>query len=217
MLERMDTFFNNRIDGYEEHMLNDIESAREFYPFTAGCLPRKEHARVLDLGCGTGLELDFYFARNPTAHVTGIDLAEDMLKVLRTKFADKSLTVIRGSYFDLPFEKNFYDAVVSVESLHHFTQAEKIPLYKKIADALQPGGVFVLTDYLAPSEEDERFFRRELLRLKAEQGITDNAFYHYDTPLTPEHELEALREAGFTRTEILGHWENTYTIRSLKV
>ncbi len=216
MLEKMDVFFNNRIDGYEEHMLNDIESAREFYPFTADCLPKKENARVLDLGCGTGLELDFYFAQNPTAHVTGIDLAEDMLKSLRTKFADKNITVIRGSYFDVPFAHDFYDAVVSVESLHHFTQAEKIPLYKKIAQSLRPDGIFVLTDYLAPSEEDERFFRRELLRLKAEQGITDDAFYHYDTPLTLAHELEALRESGFVRTEVAGHWENTYTIKSAK-
>ncbi len=217
MLEKMDVFFNNRIDGYEEHMLNDIASAREFYPFTAGCLPMKENARVLDLGCGTGLELNFYFALNPTAHVTGIDLAEDMLNSLQTKFADKSLTVVRGSYFDVPFARDFYDAAVSVESLHHFTQAEKIPLYPKIAESLRPDGVFVLTDYLAPSEEEEIFFRRELLRLKAEQGITEDAFYHYDTPLTPAHELEALRKAGFCRTEIAGHWENTYTILARKI
>ena len=39
MLERMDEFFDRRLEGYDEHMLTEIESAQEFYPFTAACLP----------------------------------------------------------------------------------------------------------------------------------------------------------------------------------
>ena len=39
MLEKMSDFFEKRLDGYDLHMLNDIESAREFYPFTAELLP----------------------------------------------------------------------------------------------------------------------------------------------------------------------------------
>lgn len=35
MLEKMSDFFENRLDGYDKHMLNDIESADKFYPFTA--------------------------------------------------------------------------------------------------------------------------------------------------------------------------------------
>lgn len=78
MLEKMNEFFNTRIDGYEEHQLNVIEGAQEFYPYTATCLPMQDSAEVLDLGCGTGSELDFYFGINPTAKVTGIDLVEDI-------------------------------------------------------------------------------------------------------------------------------------------
>lgn len=35
MLEKMDIFFENRLAGYDEHMLADIEGANEFYKFTA--------------------------------------------------------------------------------------------------------------------------------------------------------------------------------------
>ncbi len=216
MLEKMNEFFDKRLDGYEEHQLNVIESANEFYPFTAACLPVNENAAVLDLGCGTGLELGYYFELNKTAKVTGIDLAEGMLKVLKEKFADKSLTIIQGSYFDVPFEKDFYDAAVSVESLHHFTKDEKIPLYRKVFEALKADGYFILTDYFAESDESEIFFRKELIRLKAEQGIDDNEFYHYDTPLTVEHEIQALKEAGFSTVEILGQWGATCAIRAKK-
>ena len=214
MLERMDEFFDRRLDGYDEHMLNEIESAQAFYPFTADCLPDTPGCAVLDLGCGTGLELEFYFERNPSAQVTGIDLAPGMLGALKAKFPDKALRLIQGSYFDVLFGEAAFDAAVSVESLHHFTQAEKIPLYQKLFRALKPGAVFILTDYFAPSDELENEYRQELLRLKKEQGIADDAFYHHDTPLTIAHETQALLETGFTSVEVLGQWGNTATLRA---
>ena len=32
MLEKMADFFENRLDGYDKHMLTNIESAEEFFP-----------------------------------------------------------------------------------------------------------------------------------------------------------------------------------------
>jgi len=214
MLEKMADFFDARLEGYEEHMLECIESAREFYPFTAAQLPREEGAQVLDLGCGTGLELDEYFAINPTVNITGVDLAPGMLAALKKKFPDKALSLIQGSYFDVPFGEEEYDAAVSVESLHHFTKEEKIPLYQKLFHALKPGGYFILTDYFAPTQEEEQLYRAELLRLKKEQGVADDAFYHYDTPLTVEHETQALLEAGFARVQVLSQWGATAALRA---
>ena len=83
MLEKMSQFFEARLDGYDVHMLNNIESSREFYPFTAEQLPRLDQCHILDLGCGTGLELEAYFILNPTARVTGIDLSRGMLDALQ--------------------------------------------------------------------------------------------------------------------------------------
>ena len=216
MLEKMGEFFDNRLDGYEEHQLTAIESAKEFYPFTASLLPTEPGAAVLDLGCGTGLELNWYFERNPSASVTGIDLAGGMLAALREKFPDKDLTLIRASYFDEPFGEERFDAAVSVESLHHFTTERKRPLYEKVFRALKPGGYFILTDYFAESEERETFYQNEFQRMKAEQGIAGDEFYHYDTPLTLEHELEVLCAAGFARTEQLGRWAATVTLRAVR-
>jgi len=216
MLEKMSDFFEARLDGYDEHMLTEIESADEFYPFTAGLLPACENSRILDLGCGTGLELEFYLPLCPTAKITGIDLSEGMLDALKEKFSGKDITLIKGSYFDLPFGEEAFDAAVSVESLHHFIKEEKLPLYRKLRAALKDGGAFILTDYFAPSDEEEKLYRSELLHLKAEQGIADDEFYHYDTPLTVEHETEALLEAGFSAVEVLNRWENTVTLRAVR-
>ena len=216
MLEKMNEFFDKRLDGYDEHMMTNIESSDVFYPYTANLLPKINGAKILDLGCGTGLELEHYFKINPSAKISGIDLTESMLNALKNKFPEKNLTLICASYFDVPFGENTFDAAVSVESLHHFTKEEKIPLYAKLCKALKDGGYFILTDYFALSDEDERTFRNELLRLKNEQGIDDNEFYHYDTPLTVEHETEALLEAGFSCVEVLNNWGATFTLKANK-
>lgn len=216
MLEKMGQFFDDRLSGYDEHQLTCIDSATVFYPFTASLLPRQEGARILDLGCGTGLELEAYFPLNPTAQITGIDLAPGMLAELKRKFENYYVQLIQGSYFDVPFGQAVFDAAVSVESLHHFTKEEKIPLYSKLHRALKDGGYFILTDYFSRTDREEHDHRAELLRLKQAQGIRDNESYHYDTPLTVAHETEALQAAGFSSIQILGQWSQTYTIRASK-
>ena len=216
MLEKMSDFFEARLDEYDEHMMTNIESATEFYPFTAKMLPAFSNCRILDLGCGTGLELEEYFLLCPSAKVTGIDLSKGMLSALNKKFTDKDIRLIAGSYFDVQFGETAFDAAVSVESLHHFTKEEKIPLYAKLHTALKENGYFILTDYFSLSDEEEKAHRQNLITLKEEQGICDDAFYHFDTPLTVQHETDALIEAGFSDVEVLKYWGATYTLKAVK-
>ena len=216
MLEQMDLFFEARLSDYDEHMLRDIEGAKEFYPFTASLLPREAGTQVLDLGCGTGLELEWYFRYAPEAKVTGIDLSAGMLDALRGKFSGDHLTLIQGSYFEVPLSEETYDAAVSVESLHHFTKEEKLGLYRRLYAALKEGGSFILTDYFADTDAQEQHFRQELLRLKAEQQLGNDVFYHYDTPLTWAREMDALREAGFREVTDLKRWGATHCIQAIK-
>ena len=216
-LEKMDDFFTARIDGYDAHMKRDIEGASGFYAYTAFLLPAAGESRALDLGCGTGLELEEYFARNPGAAVTGIDLSEAMLNALKAKFPEKNLTLVRASYFDVPLGTGLYDAAVSVESLHHFPAEMKASLYEKLHLALAEKGIFVLTDYFAESEEMEKEYFQNLAELKKEQGLSDDVFYHYDTPLTVDHEIDILHQAGFRDVRIMKQWgESTYTVLAQK-
>ena len=213
-LEPMGEFFDRRADDYEEHQFACVDGAHEMYAVTAALLPDTPGAEILDLGCGSGLELDSYFLRNPSAAVTGIDLSRSLTDQLLKKHADRAVQVILGSYFDEPFGFSVYDAAVSVMSLHHFEKARKIPLYKKLKDALRPGGFFILTDYFAPDGEWEDRCFAELARLKRENGLDDGVFYHFDTPLTVAHETEALLAGGFSSVESLAQWGNTVVLRA---
>ena len=216
-LEKMDDFFAARVEGYDDHMRTNIEGSSQFYAYTASLLPQEPDSRVLDLGCGTGLELEENFAMNPSAKVTGIDLSTDMLNALKAKFPGKHLTLIHASYFEEPLGTQMYDAAVSVESLHHFSSEMKLSLYEKLYTALKDSGVFVLTDYFAESEELEKEYFQNLAGLKREQGLSDDSFYHYDTPLLVDHEIDILRRAGFSDVRIMKQWsESTYTVLSNK-
>ena len=212
MLEKMDEFFIARTDGYDDHMMTEIEGAKEFYPYTASLLPMRQGTKLLDLGCGTGLELEYYFHLNSEASVLGIDLSADMLEALRRKFPNRKIELICASYFDTPLGAERFDAAVSVESLHHFSAEQKLQLYRKLNAALTDEGYFVLTDYFAESEEAEKFYFSELQRLKKEQDLDPDSFYHYDTPLTVKHETEVLKNAGFSDVQIMNRWKATFTL-----
>ena len=87
-------------------------------------------------------------------------------------------------------------------------------MYCKLHDALKPDGYFILTDYFSLSDEEELARRQELCRLKAEDGLSDDEFYHYDTPLTVQHETEALLAVGFSSVEVLDSWGATHTLKA---
>ena len=212
MLEKMDAFFAARVNGYDQHMKTTIKGADEFYPYTASLLPKKSGAKILDLGCGTGLELEEYYRLNSQAKVTGIDCSPDMLEALQKKFPEKEITCIYGSYLEEPFGIELFDAAVSVESLHHFPAEKKRQCYRKLHAALNTDGYFVLTDYFAESEKQEKENFEALKAIKQKNNLSNEEFYHYDTPLTVQHEREILLQAGFSQVTLLKRWGATQTL-----
>lgn len=84
-LEEMSSFFNSRSENYEQHMMNNVEGTNELYSEIAKLIPKINELNLLDLGCGTGLELDEIFKVNSTVKVTGIDLAKNMMEKNKTE------------------------------------------------------------------------------------------------------------------------------------
>lgn len=197
-LEEMSDFFTKRLDGYEEHMSIWEKS----YQMFSEVLP-SDCQKILDLGCGTGLELDKIWERNPDMEVTGVDLCQSMLEQLLKKHSDKRLTVVCQDYFKYGFGFEKWDAVISFESLHHFLPERKKELYRKAYNGLKRGGVFLLGDYIACCDEEEELLRNEYLKRRNQFAIPDHSFVHFDIPLTLEHERELLQNAGFVPEKVL--------------
>lgn len=212
-LENMDAFFDRRISDYEEHM----SAWREHYAYVSELVP-KSAKTLLDIGAGSGLELDGIFKRFPELEVTAIDLSEKMLEKLSEKFSDRQIKVIRGDYFEYEFGKNKFDCVMAFQTLHHFSFEKKNGLFEKINRALTPNGIYIECDYIAVSEEIEKLAFSECERRRKRDGIPSDVFVHFDTPLTLEHELSAIREAGLSveKTEFLPSDDHTAIILANK-
>lgn len=210
-LEEMSDFFTKRLHDYEEHMSVWEKSYRLF----AGILP-SECEKILDLGCGTGLELDQIWQRNPDIEVTGVDLCQNMLNKLLEKHPDQRFTAVCQDYcqYDLGCDK--WDAVISFESLHHFLPERKQELYRKIYHSLKDGSLFISGDYIACCDEEEELLRGVYLEKRRQSEIPADRYVHFDIPLTLEHEKELMQNAGFVVERILDEPDGVMIITARK-
>jgi tRNA (cmo5U34)-methyltransferase len=206
--ERMGDFFDRRSGEYDKHMQESLDSFEAFYEAVAQPIPRTDdEVQILDIGCGTGLEFDSILQRAPNARITGIDLSASMLERSRKKHARHlaQLTLIQGSYLEVPLGEARYDYVVSVMTLHHLKPRKKGQLYRRIRQALQGGGQYIEGDYVVSEEKAGQFLAqyRERMDQVEERG---ESVYHIDIPLTMEMQQGLLLEAGFAWVELA--WED---------
>lgn len=184
-------FFDAKTEGYD--------NVHEKFMVTKNGLTYNlpSDARViLDLGAGTGLELIELFRMYPDAKVTALDISQNMLDRIKERDFSDRVTIVCDDFFKADYGKE-YDAVISTSALHHFAKEDKVTLYKKIFECLKDGGVFINSDKIVHTDDEEK----EQLRLY-EEFIDSTEYPHIDTPLTIEHEKETLEESGFTDISI---------------
>jgi ubiquinone/menaquinone biosynthesis C-methylase UbiE len=87
--------------------------------------------RVLDLGCGSGWAtrlLARMVGEGPQGfgQVVGVDIADEMVRQARaaSKEFDNVMFVV-GSAAQIPWEENFFDKVLSVESFYYYPDQER--------------------------------------------------------------------------------------------
>lgn len=113
-VERMADFFDRHAASYDEHMCRSVADFSEFYRNVAGPIElTREPIAILDLGCGTGLELQPIFEKTPNARITAVDLSREMLTKLAEKYADNAgqIDLVRGSFLEFPIEPARWDYI----------------------------------------------------------------------------------------------------------
>lgn len=203
-LERIENYFNDIADVYDERINSTASGAEEYVKQTAAALPNRKNMRILDLGCGSGHELGEILRKNDTVHFTCIDLAPKMLQRLRNRYsdyADRVLTV-PGDFLMHDCGFAFYDGVLSVMAMHYYLPEEKLQLYKRICAGLKDNGFFLLTDKFAPTANYEEFCRSEFLKKREVEHNSEGAHYHFDIPLTVANEAAMLFQAGFAEVKV---------------
>ena len=116
---------------------------------TLAALPRlASGARVLDVGCGTGVLQAALREREPGLALIGVDVSAAML----ARAADRlgaQVTLCQAPAEQLPFDEATFDVVVSASSLHHWPDPARG--LAEMARVLKASGLFVLTDWCRES------------------------------------------------------------------
>lgn len=203
--EEMASFFNERAEGYENHMKETVNSFDAYYHLVSDPILRTlEPVEILDLGCGTGLEIKGILEKAPNAKITCIDMSEKMLEILLINYQEHSshIRIIKDSYLTVPYEQGKYDYVISVMTMHHFLQDEKRKLYEKTKKALKDGGKYIEGDYIVSAENEEKWLE-EYKKAYAEEGLKEGGLYHIDIPFSMETQQRLLKEAGFNKFQLI--------------
>src|SRR5438309_6087388 len=108
----------------ERHHLDITEKAMRRMDLRPG-------ERVLDLGCGSGWATRLLArvvgeGRDGFGQVVGVDISDEMIRQARavSKEFDNVMFVV-GSAAQIPWEENFFDKVLSIESFYYYPDQER--------------------------------------------------------------------------------------------
>ncbi|MEZ4588467.1 MAG: class I SAM-dependent methyltransferase [Gemmatimonadales bacterium] len=195
-IEAYDQTIRRFIPGYDEMLAEAVRAIGAARP----------PARVIDLGAGTGSLSERVLERYPEARVELWDVDADMVTQARlrlARFGD------RASYRLESFDRvaGPVDAIVASLALHHVRElAPKRTLYRSIAAALAPGGIFANADATipageAPSKATYQQWADHMVASGIEEGRAWQHFAEWageDRYFSLEEELDAMTDAGLT-------------------
>jgi len=171
---------------------------------------RQSPLHVLDLGAGTGVLSSLILQRFASANVTVFDLAESMLETCQrnlSAFRDR-VTLQQGNFASDDIGSG-YDLILSGLAIHHLDHPGKQKLFKRLFQAMNPGGIFLNRDIVISSTPTLTQQHHQLWCQYIEsQGEDSNYWFTKylaeDIPASVEDQLKWLREAGFE--DVGCHW-----------
>jgi SAM-dependent methyltransferase len=107
--------------------------------FTRRFVPDKPPLRILDIGCGTGLNAEYLAAKGHT--VIGADLSPVAIEKLRAKGFEGMVCDISDE--ELPWSGGSFDLIFASEVLEHVANTEAF--MTEVSRLLRPGGTLVLS------------------------------------------------------------------------
>lgn len=162
---------------------------------------------VLVLGAGGGMELKAFAEAQPGWRFTGVDPAPEMLSLAaRTlgPLADRA-ALIQGYIDDAPDVA--CDGATCLLTLHFLSLEERRATLRSLKRRLKPGAPLVIAHHSVPDAMDEKlawFGRWAAFAAASGIGVDDararaSGIANRLPTLSPEREVELLREAGFER------------------
>lgn len=126
-------------------------------------VPVPKGARVLDVGCGTGTQLERYLKAG--CLVSGVDMSKAMLDRARSRLgADADLRLVSAE--SLPYATASFDLVLASLMLHELTADVRDAVVREMVRVLAPAGRLLVTEFHpGPWQLPKGYFYRAISRL----------------------------------------------------
>lgn len=111
----------------------------------------KPAMQITDLGIGTGLVAQTLKKHQPSLHMTGLDISQEMLQHCAIKECANILARCDVGAAEWPMANNTQDVMTAAGLFEYLTQSMLYHVFKEAQRTLKPGGFFIFA-YL-PSEK----------------------------------------------------------------
>lgn len=178
------------------------------------------HSRLYDLGCSLGASslAMAQLVHQPGCEIVSIDNSSAMIEQARHLLAQSSLqtpiTLQHADVLDVSLQPA--SVVVMNFTLQFIVADKRDALVRRIAESLQPGGIFVLSEKISFADEDEDRLQQTLHHaFKFNNGYSQleisqkrTALENVLVPETLEVHRQRLLDAGFSRVSVWFHCFN---------
>jgi len=117
--------------------------------------------KILDLGCGNGVALDFISKLNTRSNLYGIDFNTELIEIAKNRNI-KNCIINQGDARKLNFEDNFFDKVYTERCLINILdKEEQEKALLEIYRILKPGGEFLMIECFSDGFDNNNKARKE--------------------------------------------------------
>ena len=149
-LRQVERMFDNISPYYD--LLNRVLSLgidRQWRKQAVELLPMIPRMQILDMATGTGGVALEIVRQRPNAHVTGIDLSQDMLARAGAKVAEQGLesqvSLIKGASEAIAFPDDYFDAATVAFGVRNFE--DTLRGLREMQRVLRPGGKIIVLEF----------------------------------------------------------------------
>lgn len=144
------------LDDYADDIARASLAATPFIEtYLAGVMAETRPARVLDVGCGTGVYARIVAGLSPQVLVDGIDLAPAVIDAARAEVRaaglDGRVRLEAGDVRTWTSEAGVgYDLILLLNNIYYFPREERVALYRRLGGLLAQPGHLIVTTLAAP-------------------------------------------------------------------